>query len=119
MKKTFKRRFFVPIYDSEVWLVVGEDVLKERQKMDGLFGGPCNVAPPTLALCCCNDCVFGLFFSHKDLTIQLVAHEVFHLTHRILEYTNSAFDAEHHEQGALLHGYLFEEVWRQLEQRPK
>jgi hypothetical protein len=39
--------------------------------------------------------------------VACIAHEVFHLTHRILEYVNSDFS---HEPYAYLHQYLFHKV---------
>lgn len=52
---------------------------------------------------------FGLWLPRKADT-NTIAHELFHITHRILEWTNSNFDRDHHEQGALLNGYLHELV---------
>jgi hypothetical protein len=112
--RDMKLRFMVPIYEAEVWLVVanGNGIYRERAKMASVFGDP---PEPHYSALCSHDGNhrFGLFFTTiaaRDLGI--VAHEVFHLTHRILEWTGSNFDPAHHEQGALLHGFLFATIAR-------
>ena len=57
---------------------------------------------------------FALFFDFSALDVATVAHEVFHLTHRILDWSESNFDGKHHEQGALLHGYLMNLVMKEI-----
>lgn len=64
-----------------------------------------------IGLCESNMDSFGLFFSSRHLTLNLVSHEVFHLVHRIMEWSGCDLDSEHHEQGALLMGWLMEKVW--------
>lgn len=46
-----------------------------------------------------------MFFTHDTVT-NCIFHEVFHLTHRILDWVSANFDENHHEQGALLYAYL-------------
>ena len=53
---------------------------------------------------------FILAFRRNDHPIEVIAHEVFHLTHRILELCGCNFDSGHHEQGAYLNGWLIELV---------
>lgn len=80
--------------------------------MDGVFGELDGDIYDWDALCCrSRGHTFGLFFNRKALCMEKLAHEVFHLTHRILEWASCNFDPNHHEQGALLHGYLMDLVW--------
>ncbi len=105
-----KKKLTVPIYGAALWLVVTDNVVKERRKWEHLFG-PGPIEHDYDALCShTGGHTFALFFAIKPLCLELVSHEVFHLTHRILEWANSHFDSGHHEQGALLHGYLMKEI---------
>lgn len=115
LKPLLKVRLVVPIYDAHVWLVVSKNVRKERRKWEYLFGpapdGDYN------ALCCYSSCsTFGLFFRPEALTNNIIGHEVFHLTHRMLDWVEANFDKDHHEQGALLHGYLLDWIFSTLKQ---
>jgi hypothetical protein len=112
--KNIQRKLVVPIYEAAVHLVVADDIKAERAKFNEQFGevDGCNWD----GLCSWDENgTFGIFLPSTNAdNCSVIAHEVFHLTHRILEWTNSNFDAEHHEQGALLHGYLMEWVAKQL-----
>ena len=107
--KEIRRRIDVPVWDVTVWLYVINDIRKERQERDYMFGP----APDCKydALCSYGDCsTFALYFKTEALSMKTVAHEVFHLTHRIMDVVGANFDQDHHEQGALLNGYLMQEV---------
>lgn len=114
MKTTSKhKRIEVPIYEAVVWLVVSEDMPAERDKMQDVFGP--SPEGDYAALCCYSGGrQFGLFFSPSSLDVNTVAHEVFHLTHRILEWAGTNFDSQHHEHAALLNGFLMATVFKQL-----
>ena len=108
--KRLKRRFRIPIYGVDVWIVVSDDIGKVRRSMDHIFG-PCDTGGFFAGLCSCSDSGdFALFFRPNRLTYSDIGHEVFHLTHRIMEYYEGNFDSNHHEQGAYLHGYLMDLV---------
>lgn len=106
--------FHIPIYDCQVRLVVAKNIERERKKYDHLFGES-NLTDCDALCSSSGGHNFALFFSTKaSRNMEVIAHEVFHLTHRILDWTNSNFDKEHHEQGALLHGYLMNLVVKAL-----
>lgn len=46
---------------------------------------------------------------------EVVAHELFHLTHRILEKCQMNFDESHHEMGAYLCEWLTKRVFAMLD----
>lgn len=97
----------VPIYEAKVWLVVTPDIVGERAKPEWVdIFGPTPVDPDWDAVCCRSCSKFGLFFKPDAVNITTVGHEVFHLTHRILEWVGANFDENHHETAALLNGYL-------------
>lgn len=49
---------------------------------------------------------FVLFFNIDELKIHYITHEVFHVTHGILECAHSKFDYHNHEHFAYLNGFL-------------
>lgn len=109
--RSIRRKFIIPIYDVTLWVVVRETALKARQSMNDVFS-PYNGDGD--ALCSRNGWRFGLFFGHGNFTVKTIAHEVFHLTHRILEYVDAPIHEERHEHAALLHEYLFALVLKAL-----
>ena len=109
-------RFEVPVYGAKVWLIstktVRDELLKARWV--NLFGAPPDDDSYS-GWCLWNRrSTFALVFDRREISLELVSHEVFHLTHRILEWSSSNFDEEHHEQGAMLHGFLMARVVREL-----
>jgi hypothetical protein len=50
----------------------------------------------------------------RGVSIDTLTHEIFHLTHRIIEWANGNFDADHHEHAALLNGYFNDKLFRIL-----
>lgn len=108
-QKNLRKHLVIPIYEANLWIFVSADIPAERKKWEHTFG-----PSPTGqydALCSWNgDQNFGLFFQKGKVTEKIIAHEVFHLTHRLLEWVSANFDPDHHEQGALLNTYLLEKV---------
>jgi hypothetical protein len=109
-----KKELHIPIYDAVLWLIVADDIAAERKLMSHWFG-PVPDGNQYDAICSYGDGHnFALFFEPQACTIKTVSHEVFHLTHRILDWSGAHFDSSHHEQGSLLHGYLMDMVIREL-----
>lgn len=105
MKRPFKKREYVPIFGVWLWIVIADDVAGERQRLVSVFGECPD--KPYFALCTYSgDGVFGIFLPRRELDEETIAHETFHATHRILEWTGCNFDEKHHEQGAMLCGFL-------------
>jgi hypothetical protein len=104
----------IPIYDADVWIVVAQDIGKERKEWEDLMGP----APPDEdydALCSHNGgATFALFFAKKRLCRKTVEHEIFHLTHRIFAWVGAPFVEANHEPAALLHAYLTETIFSEL-----
>lgn len=102
--------FTIPIYDCTLRVIVCKDVVKARVKYP-IYGKFELTNGPFSALCSCCGPNFGLFFDADSAhDINTVAHEVFHLTHRMLDWTGQRFDSVNHEAAALLHGYLMKTV---------
>lgn len=99
------QRHKIPIFECHFWTVIADDpaaVLKT-------FPIFTNETPRSNTFFVQNVTQghFGVFLP-GDHDANDLAHEVFHATHRILDWANCNFDAEHHEQGAMLCGYLTE-----------
>lgn len=110
MTRRLKKKIVVPIYDADVWIVVDKDLKAARKKFEHLFGPTDGEVD---GLCCrSGQGVFGLFFKPSTCTREVMSHEIFHLTHRILEWASIKWKPSHHETGALLCGYLTERVCR-------
>jgi hypothetical protein len=106
--------FTIPLYDCILRIVVEKDIEQARKKFDSVYGT--TTADNYEGLCCWSGGHnFGLFFTPSAArSINVISHEVFHLTHRIMEWAGCNFDKEHHEQGALLNGYLMKLVVQAL-----
>ena len=101
-----KKRFTVEVFDADVVVVVADDIPKEYKKEFGI-----QIDDVRMACCGYNGRKFGLFFEPKAVArTEIVAHEVFHLTHRILDLCCMNFDSCHHEVGAYLHEHLIKKV---------
>ncbi len=111
--RMIEKEFVVPIYDVHLLVCACDDPLKRRKVYDPVFGeyegssfsGLCDGS---------GRGHFAIFIKASALDQNTVAHEVFHLTHRIMEYCGCNFDEDHHEQAAYLNGYLMELVCNAL-----
>lgn len=113
-KLFFRKKRLIPIFNATLWVVVADNVRYERERMEDIFGEYRDDAD-YVGLCSDNGGgIFAVFFLKEAVGIKLVSHEVFHLTHRILEWVAANFDDDHHEQGALLNEYLMDLVWRDV-----
>ncbi len=57
---------------------------------------------------------FGLFFARSEVSVEMIAHEVFHASLRMAERCHLALGPDNHEPTAFLHGWLFNEVFTRL-----
>jgi hypothetical protein len=113
-KLYLKKNRLIPIYNARLWIVVSDNIRHERKQMADIFG---DYDADVDYVGLCSDSGghrFAVFFQRDSINIELVSHEAFHLTHRILEWVGANFDNEHHEQGAMLHGYLMDVIWREV-----
>lgn len=109
-----KKRVEIPIYGAKLWVVVADNIKEARHTLNRVLG-TCEIdLSGVYGLCSRNGSRFAVFFDKKSITMDLLAHEVFHLTHDIMQWANCNFDLDHSEQGALLHGYLMELVHKEV-----
>lgn len=103
----------VPVYSVRLLIVVTNDVEGSRVARNELFGEPCDDHNWT-GLCAYNGFRVGLFFEREELCHDLIAHEVFHAAHRILERAGVAFGIHNHEPFAHVCGWLTGLVYAEL-----
>ena len=111
------KKITIPIYDCTLFVCLGKTVGENRKKLVNVFGECDEDYYNCAGLCCHQGSNFGLFFEIKNLTIDTISHEIFHVTHRILERHETHFDSGHHEHAAALHGYLTDLVFKTLKLR--
>lgn len=105
-----KRKINIPIYDVDLYIIVSDNIYEERENLANIFGEP----PEKDYIGCCsyNDSgEYALFFDVHQITHKIIAHEIFHLTHRITERRYGDFCEKYHEVFADLCGYLTEQVY--------
>ena len=104
----------IPIYGGVIYLSVSDDPLVERRKHDDKFG-MCLVTSCN-ALASSSDCggQFALFFKKDFFTHGIIAHEIFHLTHRILDARSLNFTMSHQESHAYLCEWITDWVYKTL-----
>ena len=102
-----KTQFQVPIHEVTVFVIVTQNIPAAYKREFGVEIGP------TMMACLGYDKRrFGLFFEPDTLLRrEIIAHELFHLTHRILEKNCMNFDESHHEMGAYLCEWLTKKVF--------
>jgi hypothetical protein len=108
------KRHFIPIYEVWVEVVVTHDVAvaqkyPQRVKRLGEFN-----TDKACGQVLHNGCEFCLMVDRKCMSRNLIAHEVFHLTTRILERAGVLIDPDNHEAAAYLCGYLTDLVYLDL-----
>lgn len=106
--------FNVPIYDVAFHVIVTDDITRSRLKRTGWLGEATLGFEAGSGLCSYHFHRFAFFAERRYLCHDLIAHELFHLTHRILERAGAKFGEEHHEPAAYLCGWLTARVYREL-----
>lgn len=107
-------RLEVPIFDLTIHLVLSEDIFAARRNLSRLFGPP--PSEDYSALVSANDNMHYAMLLHPRALEDLatVSHEMFHLTHRIMDERGFKFDIDNHEAFAQMHGYLTRVIYAHL-----
>lgn len=108
-------QFRLPIYAGRVIFVVCTDIVKTRSRYSATFG-PYDASTCAALSCYDHKGKFAIFLKGHAVTHELVAHEIFHLTHRIMEYCGHEITEHHHEPHAYLCGFLSERLYAKLKQ---
>ena len=104
----------IPIYGAILYLIIDEDIFSIRKDMSDIFG---EINSNDFDALCSydNKGTFALFFEPSALNHKTIAHEVFHLTHRITEWRYGTFKEHFHEVFADLCGFLTEIVYANVD----
>jgi hypothetical protein len=101
-----KHRIQIPLYNGNLYLIDTEDVVTavETTQDDDY-----DITSTESCLISKRSGDFYLYIDLKDCSMGLLAHELFHATHRILEYFGVEFNKDNHEPFAYLIEYLVNE----------
>lgn len=110
---TCRHRFIVPIYENAVTLIVTDDLQKERNRYDRKFGH-FDSDPGARGLVTSGGGHCLLILTRRGCAHGQIAHEIFHLAHRIMEWTGDRFDDDHSEPAAYLVQWLTKRVYGRL-----
>lgn len=106
----------IPIYGGWVVLRVGASIPAAR-KLENKFLGVCGMSDDELedayGLMCWLGSHYGIFFN-RHLDHGAIAHEIFHLAHRVLEHCGVNFTEKNHEPFTYLIQFLTMWVYREL-----
>lgn len=118
MKKTpdpLVCRTTVPIYQVRLILGVAKAPADLRKRLPpGFREDTSDEWADMEGSCALQETVGVILFKKAALAHDVIAHEVFHMTHRIMERAGEVFSPEHHEPSAYLHGWIARRVYAQL-----
>lgn len=112
LKESVRYRL-IPMYSVRLLIVVTDDMERSRLARNNPFGEPVDDHSYT-GLCAYNGFRVGLFFERMELCHELIAHEIFHAAHRVLERAGVQFGIHNHEPFAHLNGWLTGLVYSEL-----
>lgn len=101
----------IPIHSIRFLLVVSNSVVESRAGRRNMFG---PFDQQCAGLCSYEGFRVAVFLERQNLCHELIAHEVFHASHRAMQYQGTVFGHDNHEPFALLHGWLTGHVYREL-----
>jgi len=117
MKKASKKYFLsLPIFPVDIYLIVTEDIVSERIKMRDTFGPLSSDAQSTAySLCAFDNGNIGLFINFGT-DHGVIAHEIYHLTNRVMEYIGCQHSHKYSEEAyAYLLQWITNWVYSKLE----
>lgn len=104
----------IPIYGMTLEIVVTDDIIKSqlKKKRFNRLGKQKPMASAGISIYC--DWNFCLILDRRYIDHNLIAHECFHVTHRIADYCGVKFAINYHEEFAYLNGFINSLVYQQL-----
>ncbi len=106
----------VPIYGASLELVITDDMEKSQKKNDRwkrLGEQEPNLSAGLTIWAGWNFCIM---IDSSYLDHNIIAHECFHATHRIADWSGLKFHKNGHEEFAYLNGFLNNFVHKQLKE---
>ncbi len=102
---TRSTQFAIPLYRSKLKLVVTDNVRVARNNYSDAFG-PYDAGHCDAIVSWNRRNQFLLIFDRRKITHGIIAHEIFHLTHNIMEFIGHELTNDAHEP----HAYLCQEI---------
>ena len=108
---TYHKTITVQPYNVKLLICVSDDPVAERRSNSswiGTYDGPSSFHG--LAVIKNGRC--AVFFDRKAIRHEVIAHEIFHLTHCIMHYIGDKFSPANQEPYAYLAGSITREVYK-------
>lgn len=115
-RQSLRRLYLTPLYAAEMVLSVSEDMTAARIKEDDFLGSSNPADWENAVGFYSNDGCgrLGIFLSFQNTTHGVIAHEVMHVTHRILQFAGVRFSTDNHEPFTYLNQHLTSWIYQQL-----
>lgn len=118
MPRNKRMRIKVPVYDSEIDLIITNDISKTYRnlckRVEWLKGQEDDDQGSAYFLYHDSDVGNYYMLLTPEVDIFLISHEVLHATFIILEHHDVKFDKDSHEAFTYLHGHLMEVVYNKI-----
>lgn len=103
----------IPIYDLDLFLILTEDIRTSAEllNIDNLDSFHFE---HVLGLSVVKELQFFLFLDKNSITHKTIAHEIFHLTHYIMEALENRYSNRGSEAYSYLAGWLADFVYKKL-----
>lgn len=101
----------IPIYDHRLWIGVADNIDDLHNKFEWAFG---KNEGGQIACLSFHRSKFGLFFERKEICHDVIAHEVWHATNRMMEQIGHYVSGGPNEPHTFLCGYLTGLVYQDL-----
>lgn len=104
----------IPIYEMELEVVVTNSIPLSLKKREEKFHQE-NLKDTWIGLWCFYGSLGGLLFKREELNHNLIAHEVIHAVHAIMEINGVRFGPRCcHETPAMLCGFISDLVYKDI-----
>lgn len=105
----------VPIYNADFYFAISDNIKKTRDRFSAIFGD--YDASSSHAVCSSSSRVVGVFITRSHLCREILARELFHAAHNLLESIGTTDKDHGDEPFAYLNGWMHEKAYKKLKQR--
>ncbi len=106
----------IPIYGMTLEIVVTDDIIKSQNRSPRYERLGKQKPMDSAGVAIYAGWNFCIIFDRAYLDHNLIAHECFHVTHRVADYCGLEFRVGNHEQFAYLNGFICNLVYNKLKQ---
>lgn len=102
-------------YDTDFEVVVCHDISRARNTPKRIAWFECGWTEcDAIGLTCATRSKIGVFLERGKIDHNLIAHEAFHATHRLMDWAGVRFDIENQEPYSHLNGYINQLIYQDL-----